>query len=97
LLLLNYYGRAHNLEIFSLTCLIGTVSALGPVIAGDLRDRSGGFASGFQLFAGVIGVILLAAFFMRPPQRQSASNDTETDPVDPPLATVRSQLARDPA
>ena len=38
LLLLNYYGRTHNLEIFSLTCLIGAVSALGPVIGGMLRD-----------------------------------------------------------
>ena len=30
MLLLNYFGREHNLEIFSLTCLIGAVSALGP-------------------------------------------------------------------
>jgi hypothetical protein len=34
ILLLNYYGRKNNLEIFSLVCLVGAVSALGP---GDRR------------------------------------------------------------
>jgi hypothetical protein len=28
-LLLNYYGRRSNLELFSLTCLVGAVSAAG--------------------------------------------------------------------
>lgn len=67
-LLLNYYGRKHNLEIFSLTCLIGAVAALGPTIGGKLRDLSGSFSSTFQLFAGVVVVILVAAAFMRPPR-----------------------------
>ncbi len=68
-LLLNYYGRKHNLEIFSTTCLIGAVSALGPTIAGSMRDATGSFTSTFQLFAGVIAVILIAVLFMRPPRR----------------------------
>jgi len=71
-LLLNYYGRKHNLEIFSLTCLIGAVSALGPTIGGTLRDLTGSFTSTFQLFAGVLAVILVAVVFMRPPQRASS-------------------------
>lgn len=83
LLLLNYYGRTHNLEIFSLTCLIGAVSALGPVIGGMLRDGSGGFQSTFQLCAVVIGVIFLAATFMRPPRK---SGSTETPIQAPPVA-----------
>ena len=66
-LLLNYYGRKHNLEIFSLTCLIGAVSALGPTVAGAIRDATGGFSIAFQLFAGVIAVILVAVVLMRPP------------------------------
>jgi hypothetical protein len=40
-LLLNYYGRQSNLELFSLTCLVGAVSAGGPFIAGAMRDRLG--------------------------------------------------------
>lgn len=67
-LLLNYYGRKHNLEIFSITCLIGAVSALGPTIGGSLRDLTGAFVSTFQLFAGVVAVILIAVLFMRPPR-----------------------------
>ncbi len=70
-LLLNYYGHRHNLEIFSLTCLIGTVSALGPTVGGVLRDATGGFASTFQIFAAVIGVIMVAVILMRPPRRAS--------------------------
>ena len=66
-LLLNYYGRTHNLEIFSLTCLIGAVSALGPTIAGAVRDTSGGFTPAFEAFAVVIALILIAVAFMKPP------------------------------
>ena len=74
-LLLNYYGRRHNLEIFSITCLIGTISAFGPTVGGVLRDATGSFASTFQLFAGVIAVILAAVVFMRPPRPSAASEE----------------------
>jgi hypothetical protein len=87
-LLLNYYGRKHNLEIFSLTCLIGAVSALGPTIGGSLRDLTGSFTITFQLFAGVIAVILLAVVFMRPP-RHALSPEASAD--------LAAHLAQDPA
>ncbi|SFJ24250.1 CynX/NimT family MFS transporter [Caulobacter sp. UNC279MFTsu5.1] len=80
ILLLNYYGRKNNLEIFSLVCLAGAVSALGPVIGGLMRDRLGGFAPTFQLFAAVIGVIFLAALFMRPP-RKAVLQDPVAEPI----------------
>jgi MFS family permease len=81
-LVLNYFGRKHNLEIFSLTCLIGGVSALGPTIGGFIRDGAGSFAPAFQIYAGVIAVIFVAATFMRPPRRVgetpgAAANITE--------------------
>jgi cyanate permease len=87
-LLLNYYGRKHNLEIFSITCLIGAVSALGPTIGGSLRDLTGSFTTTFQLFAGVIVLILIAAVFMRPP-RHALSAQVSAD--------LAAQLAQDPA
>lgn len=69
-LLLKYYGREHNLEIFSLTCLVGALSALGPVIGGLMRDSLGSFAPTFQLFGGVVALVCLVAVFMRAPQRK---------------------------
>jgi hypothetical protein len=87
-LLLNYYGRRHNLEIFSVTCLIGAVSALGPTVAGLLRDATGGFSIAFQLFAAVIGVILVAVVFMRPP-RPKPSMDNAGAKGDPARAGGR--------
>ena len=73
LLLLNYYGRKDNLEIFSRTCLIGAVSALGPWIGGAIRDHTGGFSTAFQVYGLVIAVILAAVMFMRPPRRHAES------------------------
>ncbi len=71
-LLINYFGREHNLEIFSLTCLIGALSALGPAIGGWIRDDFGSFTPAFQLFAAMTLIILVAALFMRPPIRRGA-------------------------
>jgi len=67
LLLLNYFGRRWNLELFSIMCLISTVAAGGPWLAGALRDQFGGFEGAFFLFAGLAGVALVAVVFMRPP------------------------------
>lgn len=91
-LLLNYYGRRHNLEIFSLTCLIGAVSALGPTIGGSLRDLTGSFTVTFQLFAGVVLLILVAVVFMRPPRRAPSSQPTGGERAD-----LAAQFAQDPA
>jgi MFS family permease len=67
-LLLNYYGRQSNLELFSLTCLVGAVSAAGPFIAGAMRDRLGSFTPTFELFAAVTLVVFVAVLVMRPPR-----------------------------
>ena len=81
ILLLNYYGRRNNLELFSLVCMVGAVSALGPVIGGLMRDRLGGFTPTFQIFAVVVGVIFVAALFMRPPRKAAPDAATEPAPV----------------
>jgi MFS family permease len=68
ILLLNYFGRRSNLEIFSRTCLVGAFSALGPTLGGKLRDLTGSFGSTFEIYAAVIGVIFIAVALMRPPR-----------------------------
>src|SRR5579859_1183260 len=83
-LLLNYYGRRYNLEIFSTTCLIGAVSALGPTIGGGVRDLTGSFVWTFQLFAAIIGVILVAVVLMRPPRQNPSQGGATPETSDLP-------------
>ena len=79
-LLLNYYGRRHNLEIFSIICLGGAVSALGPTIGGEMRDVTGSSTSTFQIFAAVVALIFVAVAFMRPPRRAASLAAPDAEP-----------------
>jgi hypothetical protein len=42
------------------------------VFGGAVRDATGGFGLAFQIYAGVIAVVLAAALFMRPPLPDAA-------------------------
>jgi MFS family permease len=63
ILLLNYYGRKNNLELFSLVCLVGAVSAGWDRWSAGMRDRLGSFAPTFQVCAAIIGVNLRGGLF----------------------------------
>ena len=65
--------------------MVGAVSALGPVIGGFMRDRLGGFAPTFQVFAAVIGVIFVAALFMRPPRKSIEEDVIAPAPAPSPI------------
>ena len=78
LLLLNYYGRGRNLELFSTTCLISTLASAGPLLAGGLKDGLGSFAPAFMIIAAVTVLVLLAAALMRPPREGRASESSFT-------------------
>ena len=97
LLLLNYYGRKHNLEIFSLTCLIGTVSALGPVIGGAVRDHTGSFTLTFQMYAAVMLLVLFSAILMRPPHRRQRAAAVEEQSREMASSSAGIQFSKDPA
>jgi cyanate permease len=73
LLLLNYFGRDKNLELFSIMCLVSTLAAGGPWLAGAVRDRFGGFEGAFMLFAGLAVVVLAAVVWMKPPREAQSS------------------------
>ena len=66
-MLLNYFGRERNLELFSLMCLVSTLASAGPVLGGLVRDRLGGFAPALWGFSGVAAAVLVAVILMRPP------------------------------
>jgi cyanate permease len=69
ILLLDYFGRAPNLELFSIVNLISTVGAVAPALAGFTRDMTGAFTPFFLVLAAAIVVVMLAVLVMRPPHR----------------------------
>jgi MFS family permease len=72
-LLLRYFGRKANLELFSIMCLISTSAALGPAFGGWARDTLGSFTGMFVLCALVAVGLLIATLFLRPPMMKVAS------------------------
>ena len=68
-LLLNWFGRPRNLELFSTMCLISTAASAGPLLAGAAKDRTGDFAPAFWVIAAVTALVLVAVAAMRPPRR----------------------------
>jgi MFS family permease len=68
-LLINYFGPSHNLEIFSVVSFSGVIAALAPTIGGMLRDHTGSFQAPFQIYAGAIFLIFVATVIMRPPTK----------------------------
>jgi cyanate permease len=68
ILLLDYFGRRPNLELFALINLISTVGSVAPWAAGFTRDASGSFAPFFLAIAlAMVGMTALAVM-LRPPR-----------------------------
>jgi MFS family permease len=67
MLLLKYFGKAPNLELFSIMCLISTSAAIGPALGGWARDTLGSFTLMFLVCAVFTGLMLVATVAMRPP------------------------------
>lgn len=67
MLLLEYYGKKSNLELFSAMCLLSTLAALGSVIGGWLHDITGSFYLIMilqSLFS--LGILALTIFLKQP-------------------------------
>ena len=69
ILLLDYYGRKPNLELFSIVNVISTVGSVGPTFAGFVADQSGSFVPAFLMLGGLVLLVLVAVTWMRPPHR----------------------------
>ncbi len=72
ILLLDYFGRKPNLELFATVNLISTVGSVGPAFAGFVFDRSGSFVPAFLILAALVAAILMAVLRMRPPHGELA-------------------------
>ena len=67
ILLINYFGAKNNPEILGALNLITTLATAGPILAGYLGQRSGGFAGVFQGCAVALALSAVAVALMRPP------------------------------
>lgn len=70
-LLLKWFGRRRNLELFSIMCLVSTVAALGPVLGGWAHDRTGSFAPVIWGCAGSALLFAVVLAFTPPPFRET--------------------------
>jgi MFS transporter, OFA family, oxalate/formate antiporter len=81
ILLLDYYGRGPNLELFSIVNLISTLGSVGPVLAGFVADRSGSFVPAFLMLAGLVLLVLVAVVWMKPPQRSARGQARQNEAI----------------
>jgi OFA family oxalate/formate antiporter-like MFS transporter len=67
ILLLDYFGRKPNLELFATVNLISTIGSVGPVLTGLIADHTGSYVPAFLILAALVFVILLAVLRMQKP------------------------------
>jgi MFS family permease len=68
ILLLDYFGRKPNLELFSLVNLISTIGSAAPYAAGLTRDTAGSFAPFFLGIALAMAAMTALALFLKAPR-----------------------------
>ncbi len=73
MLLLTYFGKPPNLELYSIMCMISTSAALGPALGGWARDAFGSFTDMFLLCAVVSALLTAATIFMSRPRGLAAA------------------------
>ena len=82
MLLLDFFGKRPNLELFSTMHMISTAAAIGPALGGMARDQLGNFSLVF-VFCGALGFIFLAAmvWLQKPVLKKDADTTEECEPV----------------
>ncbi|HXR94288.1 MAG TPA: MFS transporter [Rhizomicrobium sp.] len=68
ILLLDYFGRGPNLELFAAVNLISTIGAAGPAFAGFVSDHAGSFVPAFAILEALVLIVLIAVAPMRAPK-----------------------------
>lgn len=71
LLLLNYFGEKDNPELLGTMNFLSTAAMVGPVLAGYLAGKSGGFSIAFQLNAGLLLLLVIIVAGMKPPRQNN--------------------------
>jgi MFS family permease len=71
-MLLKYFGKRANLELFSIMCFLSTVAAAGPAIGGKAHDLTGSFRGLFLACGAITVAMFFAALFLKPPVLKGA-------------------------
>ena len=71
IMLLDYFGRGPNLELFAAVNLISTIGAAGPAFAGFVSDRAGSFVPAFVILEALVLIVLIGVAPMRAPKRRA--------------------------
>jgi MFS family permease len=77
MLLLDYFGKRANLELYSIMCLISTSAAIGPAVGGWARDTLGSFTGMFLLCALATFAMFIATLFLAPAKARPVAADLE--------------------
>ncbi len=78
LLLLNYFGEKDNPELLGTMNFLTTSAMIGPVLAGYLAGKAGGFSIAFQLNAALLLILIIIVAMMKPPKHRGAGTGTDT-------------------
>lgn len=72
LLLLNYFGEKDNPELLGTMNFLTTAAMLGPVLAGYIAGKAGGFSLPFQLNAALLLIMIVFVIGMKPPKHDQS-------------------------
>ena len=68
ILLLDYFGRKPNLELFSIVNLVSTLGSAAPALAGLTRDHVGSYVPFYLLLAVLMAIMAAIALFLKKPR-----------------------------
>ncbi|HEX4117876.1 MAG TPA: MFS transporter [Rhizomicrobium sp.] len=71
ILLLDYFGRGPNLQLFAMVNLISTIGAAGPAFAGLISDHAGSFVPAFVILEALVLIVLIGVAPMNAPKRRA--------------------------
>ena len=69
---LDYFGAETGARVLAVVALLTTFAAAGPLAAGMVADRTGGFAPIYQVYAAVLALLAVPCALMRAPRTAPA-------------------------
>lgn len=88
-LLLRYFGSAVSGSVVAMATMMTTPAVLGPLSAGAVADRTGGYTPMFLVFAALLAVVVVSTTLLSPPRAPGQGSVRKPEAPDPALAGAR--------